>query len=144
MAIAAQLAEIGFKLTPASMDMMSWYGLLMQNNYQITLYSTYGGAFDPSTLMTNINPEASTDPVLVQAASVLEGGNALILELDSTASTQRVQEIYAEVLGTIADQAILAPVSYAREFGAWNDGVIAGYAFPTDSQYVDVANIDLK
>ncbi len=144
MAIAAQLSEIGFEITPSATDMMTWYGLLLSGDYQITFYSTYGGAFDPFALMTNINPDVSADPIMVQVASVLEGGNALILELDATASQERVQEIYTELLGTIADQAVVAPISYTYEFAAWNESVIETYAFSPDSHYVNVANIDVK
>ena len=144
MAIAAQLQEIGFRITPSATDMMTWYGLLMSGDYQITFYSTYGGAFDPFALITNINPEVSADPIMAQVATVLEGGNALILELDATASQARVQEIYHEVLGAIADQVVVAPISYTHEFAAWNDRVVAAYAFCRDSHYVEVANFDLQ
>ncbi len=144
MAIAAQLGEIGFRLTPSSTDMMTWYGILLAGDYQITLYSTYGGAFDPFALMTNINPDVGADPIMMQAASVLEGGNARIIELDATASAERVQEIYAEVLGAIADQAVVAPFSYVREFAVWNDAVISECGFSPDTQYVDIASIRLK
>lgn len=139
--IASQLSEIGFKITPSGTDMMTWWGLLVAGDYEITINATYGGAYDPSTYMTNINPDTSTDPIVKQFASALEGGNAMILELDNTIDMDRIQEIYTKVLGAIADHALLIPISYTREFAAWNSDVITGYEFYSDGQYVCVAGI---
>ncbi len=142
--IANQLAEIGFQITPKGTDMMSWFGVIKSGDYGITAYQTYGGAYDPSTVMSNMNPDDGSDPVAAQVASALEGGNALILELDSTIDLARVQEIYSEMLGTIADQALMIPISYTREFAAWKSGKIMEYDFYPDSQYVYVAGIHIN
>ena len=80
-------------------------------------------------------------PGSMQVSSALEGGNALILELDSTADLNRVQEIYENVLGTIANQALLIPVSDTREFCVWNSDIITGYDYYPDSRYVCVSGI---
>ena len=141
LAIANQLSEIGFQVTPSGTDMMSWFGVIGSGDYGMTMYQTYGGAYDPSTVMSNINPDDGSDPVAIQVAAALEGGNALILELDSTNDLVRIQELYAEVLGTIADQALIIPISYTREFAAWKSGTVTGYDFYPDSQYVYVAGI---
>lgn len=142
--IASQLQKIGFKLTPNGTDMMTWFGAMTSGNYEITIYQSYGGAYDPSSMMTNMNSETSTDPVAMQFSSFLPGGNNLIAELDSTPSEERVNEIYHEILTTIADQCLLVPVSYTREFSAWNSEKIDSYTFYPDSMYVSVANIKLK
>ena len=144
LAIASQLAEIGFSITPNGTDIMTWLGSVGSGDYDFNLYQTYGGAYDPSTLMTNMNSDVSQDPGLLMISSFLEGGNALILELDSTSDLERVQEIYAEVLGTIADQALLVPVSYTREYAAWDSNIIAGYDFYSGTRYVNVANIHVE
>jgi nickel transport system substrate-binding protein len=83
--IANQLSEIGFQVTPSGTDMMSWFGVIGSGDYGMTMYGTYGGAYDPSTVMSNINPDDGSDPVVIQVASALFGSNALILELDCTA-----------------------------------------------------------
>ena len=80
-----------------------------------------------------MNPDTSTDPVAVQVSSALGGGSALLTELDSTSDTKKVQEIYTQLLGTIADQSLVVPVSYTREFAAWNSGFVSGYDFYPDS-----------
>lgn len=144
LAIAAQLQQIGFKLTPSGSDMMTWYGAVLSNEYEITIYQTYGGAFDPSAIVTNMNPDASTDPVVLQFADFFEGGKELLLELDSTGDEARVQEIYQEILGTIADESLLVPFSYTREFAVWNSSKIESYDFNVDSLYVDVAGLHLN
>lgn len=143
LAIASQLAEIGFKIIPAGTDMMTWLGGLSSGDYEITMYQTYGGAYDPSTVVTNMNPDTSTDPIAMQFASALEGGNTLLTELESTSGLNRVQEIYTEVLGTISQKALVVPVSFTREFAAWNSKAMAGYNFFFDSQYVNVAGIHI-
>lgn len=144
LAIAAQLSEIGFSVTPDGTDMMTWFSATTAGDYAITVYQTYGGAYDPSTVLTNINTQTSTDPVAMQFSAFLSGGDALITELDSTADDARVQEIYTEILTTIADQALLAPISYTREFAAWNADKIGSYDYYPDPMYVNVAGIHLK
>ncbi len=144
LAIASQLSKIGFKITPNGTDMMTWFGTIGSGEYTLALYQTYGGAYDPTTVMTNMNADGSSDPVARQISTLLEGGNALILELNSTEDEKRVQEIYAEILGTVADQAIMIPISYTREFAVWNKSKMAGYDFYPDGQYVCVSGIHVK
>ena len=139
--IASQLAQIGFSITSTGTDMMTWNETVGSGDYEIIMAQTYGGAYDPTTVMTNMNPDISTDYIFMQISSVLEGGNSLLIELDSTSNFERVQEIYAEVLGTIADQALVLPVSYTREFAAWNGNVISGYYFNPDSLYINISGI---
>ena len=139
--IGSQLAEIGFSITSSGADMMTWFGMVSSGDYAITLYQTYGGAYDPNTLVTNMNSDIGADPVAMQFSSFLEGGNALIAELNSTSDLNRVQEIYAEILGTIADKVLMIPISYTREFAAWKSKVITGYDFYPDSRYGVVAGI---
>ena len=144
LAIAGQLEKIGFKSTASGSDMMTWYSTILGGDYEITIYQTYGGSFDPSAIVTNMNPDASTDPVAMQFAAFFEGGKDLITELDSTPDEERVQEIYDEILNTIADEALVVPLSYTREFGAWNSDVIENYTFYPDNLYIIAANIDVK
>ena len=139
--IGSQLAEIGFSITPSGADMMTWFGTVSSGDYAITIYQTYGGAYDPSTQVTNMNSDIGADPVAMQFSSFLEGGDALIAELNSTSDINRVQEIYAEILGTIADKVLMIPISYTREFAAWKSEVINGYDFYPDSRYTVVAGI---
>ena len=144
LAIASQLEMIGFEITPSGSDLNTWYSVILSGDYEISMYATYGGAYDPATFITNMNPDIGADPLAQQVGSVLEGGNSLLLELDSTSDLNRVQAIYTEVLSTNADQSVMIPISYSREFAAWNSNIIMGYDFHTDSQYVYVAGIHLK
>lgn len=144
LAIAGQLEKIGFKITTSGSDMMTWYSTVLGGEYEITIYQTYGGAFDPSAIVTNMNPDTSTDPVAMQFTAFFEGGKDLILELDSTPDEERVREIYSEILNTIADEALVVPISYTKEFGAWDSSVIEDYTFYPDNLYVLVSNIDMK
>lgn len=143
LAIAAQMKKVGFDTSIKGSDMMSWYGEMMAGNYELSFYYTYGSAYDPFTVMTNINPELGADPVAAQFAAFLPD-SGIIKELDSTDDTERVQEIYTQVLQTISDQVLAVPVSYMHELALWNDSVISGYDFCSDPSYIYVPAVHLK
>lgn len=142
LAIKASLESIGFsvKLQPA--DMMGWYGDVMSGRYNITLWKSTGGSYDPSTVITNINPNNSADPIAVQFAKYID--QSLLDEVDSTSNLARVKEIYEVVLKTIAQECLIVPLSYTHETFAYNQEKIAGYTYGYDSQYVDISSIELR
>ncbi len=142
LAVKAQLEAVGFSVTAKGGDMMTWYGDVMAGTYNIALWKTTGGAYDPSTVITNINPNSSADPVFAQYAPFI--GQELLTEVDSTADLARVEEIYEVVLTTIADEHLAVPLSFTHETFAFNADKVAGYTYGYDSQYVDVASIDMK
>ena len=142
LAVKSQLDAVGFSVTLKGGDMMSWYGDVMAGTYNISLWKTTGGAYDPSTVITNINPNSSADPVFAQYAPFI--GQDLLTEVDSTADLGRVEEIYKVILTTIADENLNVPLSYTHETFAFNADKVAGYTFGYDNSYVDVASIDLK
>ena len=94
--------------------------------------------------MLVINPETSMDPVAKQFAAFIPGGADTIKELDSTADMNRVAEIYGQALPAIADNALCVPLTSTIEYAAWNNNIINGYDFCSDSQYVEISGIDLK
>lgn len=144
LAIASQLENIGFKVTPAGSDMMSWYGDIMAGKYTMAFWYTYGGVFDPTTVMTNINPSTSADPIAMQFAPSIPGGASAIEELNSTSDLERVQEIYEQTLQAIADKCLIVPITYTHEMASWNKEKIESYDYYYDSNYVNVAGINLK
>ena len=112
-----------------------------QNRVYLQSDSTYGGYYDPFLTMTNMNPETMGDPVLSKVALAMDGGTDLIKELDSTASTERVQEIYDEVLTFATDEAILVPFTSAHQYAAWNSEKIGDFHFGTDPLFIEIANV---
>lgn len=142
LAIKAAMEEIGFSVTLKPADMMTWYGDVMAGAYNITLWKSTGGAYDPSTVITNINPNHSADPIAVQFAGFLE--QSILDEVDSTPDLARVEQIYEDVLTTVAEECLTVPVSYTHETFAYNAEVVEGYTYGYDIQYVDIASIDLK
>ncbi len=140
LALAARLSEIGIKVNVVAGDMMTFYAAM--GTSPLVLSSTYGGAFDPFTVMTNMNPAVSSDPVSMQFGPFFENG--ILDELNSTSSEERVRQIYEHILTTIADQSLLVPLSRAHELAIWNSDKIAGYNFFTDANYIAVANLYLK
>ncbi len=143
LAIAGQLKKVGFNTVIQGSDMMSWYGEMMSGNYELSFYYTYGSAYDPFTVMTNINPELGADPIAAQFAGFLSDPS-IIKELDSTDDLERVKEIYTEVLQTVSEQVLAVPISYTHELALWNSSRISGYDFCSDSSYVDVSAIHVK
>ena len=139
LAIAAQLAEIGIKVNVIGSDAITYYAALETS--PLSLAYSYGGAFDPSTLVTNMNPAVSVDPLLMQYAAFFEDG--ILDELNSSADMVRVQEIYDHILMTIADQCLLVPLTRSHELGIWNADIISDYDFSVDTSYTDVSGIHL-
>lgn len=143
LAIKGQMEAVGFKVNVSSSDMMTWYGEIMSGEYTCALWYTYGGAFDPTTIVTNMNPAISADPIAVQFSAFFDDPS-IFEEVDSTADINRVQEIYNEIITTVAEKNLIVPVTFTHETFAYNSDLIAGYTYGYDSQYVDVASIDLK
>ena len=142
LAIASQLGKVGFKVNVSDMDMMTYYEASMNGEYDIIHYRTYGGSFDPFTVVTNMDPTVSADPVAVQFAEFLPEG--IVSELDCSADESRISEIYNTILTTIPDEALCVPFANTVELAAWNSDKINGYEFCSDSQYVEVSGLDLK
>ena len=142
LAIASQLGKVGFKVDVSDMDMMTYYGASMNGEYDIIHYRTYGGSFDPFTIVTNMDPAVSADPVAVQFAAFLP--EEIVSELDCSSDENRINEIYKTIITTIPDEALCVPFANTVELAAWNSEKINGYEFCSDSQYVEVSGIDLK
>lgn len=140
LAVAEQLGAVGFAVTPRGADNMTWF-TTVAGDYDFTMHSTYDGYYDPFLTMTNMNPETMGDPVLSKVALAMDGGTDLIKELDSTASTERVQEIYDEVLTFATDEAILVPFTSAHQYAAWNSEKIGDFHFGTDPLFIEIANV---
>ncbi len=142
-AIKSQLEAVGFsvELAPAA-DMMDWFMAAMSGSYDLIYWETNGGAMDPSSTVSNIGTMA--DPILGQLTGFGGITPELMAELDSTASNERVQEIYKTILQSVADEALLIPLVYKNETAVWNSDVIADYTYYYDPGYTLVQNITLK
>lgn len=144
LAMEGQLEAVGFDVTLTGADIMTLYTTVGSGEYDMAYWYTNGGAFDPSSVVTNMNSASSADPIAYQFSAFFDGGNSLLNELDSTSDEARVQEIYNIVLGTISKQCLAVPVSNSHEAALWDSELISGYDFPYDSKYVSIANIHLK
>ena len=144
LAIASELQEIGLGVNIVGGDMMTWFGYMMSGDYDLNLYYTYGGTFDPYTLVTNINPNSSSDPVAMQWASFLDNGE-IILALDSETDQAKIQELYNTILSTLAGECITVPVTCTHDLAVFNSAKITAYhGSASDPQYVLIYGIDLK
>lgn len=141
--IEQQLGEIGMEVTLRGSDNLTWYSYIF-GDYDFSLHQTYGGFNDPYVIMTNMNPDLMSDPVLSQITYAVDGGKDLILELDTTGDFDRVQEIYNKILTANADQAVLVPLTYMNQYAAFNAEKVASFSFSANALYIDVANIKLN
>ena len=141
--ICDQASKIGIELTPQSAQMMDWYAMVQSGEYGLTIFKTQGGYYDPASVVTNINPATSMDPILIQIGVSQPEIAALVDELDSSADEARIQEIYSTILTTMADQCLTTPLIYTRQLTVYSD-TVSSYTFPTDASFTSVQNIHLK
>ena len=141
--ICDQASKIGIELTPQSAQMMDWYAMVQSGEYGLTIFKTQGGYYDPASVVTNINPAPSMDPILMQIGVSQPEIAALVDELDSSADEARIQEIYSTILTTMADQCLTTPLIYTRQLTVYSD-TVSSYTFPTDASFTSVQNIHLK
>ncbi len=141
--ICDQASKIGIELTPQSAQMMDWYAMVQSGEYGLTIFKTQGGYYDPASVVTNINPATSMDPILMQIGVSQPEIAALVNELDSSADEARIQEIYSTILTTMADQCLTTPLIYTRQLTVYSD-TVSSYTFPTDASCTSVQNIHLK
>ena len=141
--ICDQASKIGIELTPQSAQMMDWYAMVQSGEYGLTIFKTQGGYYDPASVVTNINPATSMDPILMQIGVSQPEIAALVDELDSSADETRIQDIYSTILTTMADQCLTTPLIYTRQLTVYSD-TVSSYTFPTDASFTSVQNIHLK
>lgn len=141
--ICDQAEKIGIELTPQSAQMMDWYALVQSGDYGLTIFKTQGGYYDPASVVTNMNPETSMDPIIMQIGMSRPEIAQSVAELDSSADETRIQEIYDTILTTMAEQCLTTPLVYTHQLAVYNDKV-SDYTFPIDANYTSVQNIKLN
>lgn len=144
--IADQLKNIGIDVTVSGMDQMSWFGVMMQGDWDISSFHTYGPGFDPYTIMSNMDVDMMSDPCAWQVSLVLPDGSTIFKELNATIDENRIQEIYSYVLGEIYTQSILVPLYESYPPAIFNADKIASVdvSGSTYSDCVEVNKIVLK
>ncbi len=141
--ICDQMRKIGIKLTPKSAPMMDWYAMITGGKYGLTIFKTQGGYYDPTNVITNIDPNGTMDPIISQIYTYLPGEAELIGKVNSATDEKRIQEIYTTILTAMADNCLTTPIYYTHQVALYNDK-IADYEFPGDPSFTSVQNIKLK
>lgn len=144
--IANQLKAIGMDVTLSGMDQMSWFGVMMQGDWEISSFHTYGPSYDPYTIMSNMDIDMKADPCAWQVSLVLPDGDTIFKELNASIDENRIQEIYSYVLGEIYDKSILVPLYENNPPAIYNTEKIASVDIngSTYSDCVEVSKIKLK
>lgn len=141
--ICDQMKKIGIELTPKSAPMMDWYAMITGGQYGLTIFKTQGGYYDPTSVITNIDPNGTMDPIISQICAYLPGEAELINEVNAATDETRIQEIYTTILTAMADNCLTTPIYYTHQVALYNDK-IADYEFPGDSSFTSIQNIKLK
>ncbi len=141
--ICDQMGKIGIELTPKSAPMMDWYAMITGGQYGLTVFKTQGGYYDPTSVISNMDPNRTMDPIISQVCAYLPGGAGLISEVNSTTDENRIQEIYTAILTKMADHCLTTPIYYTHQVALYNDR-ISDYAFPGDPSFTSVQNIKMK
>jgi nickel transport system substrate-binding protein len=141
--ICDQLKKIGIQLTPKSAPMMDWYAMITGGQYGLTIFDTQGGYYDPTSVISNMDPNRTFDPIISQICNYLPGKAELISEVNSTADENRIQEIYNTILTTMADNCLNTPIYYSHQVILYNNK-IADYEFPGDANFTSIQNIKMK
>ena len=141
--ICDQMKKIGIELTPKSAPMMDWYAMITGGQYGLTIFKTQGGFYDPTSVITNMDPNGTMDPIISQICAYLPGEAKLISEVNSSTDETRIQEIYTTILTAMAENCLTTPIYYTHQAALYNDK-IADYEFPGDPSFTSVQNIKLK
>lgn len=141
--ICDQLKKIGIEMTPKAAPMMDWFAMISGGKYGLTVFKTQGGYYDPSNVISNMDPEKSMDPVMSQIADFLPGKAQLVSQVNSTADEGRIQEIYSTILTSMADNCLNTPIYYTHQVVLFNDR-ISDYKFSRDANYTAIQNIKMK
>lgn len=139
--ICDQLRQIGIDLTPDSAAMMDWYAMVMSGDYGLTIFKTQGGYYDPTVVVSGLDPSVSTDPILAQIYDYLPEN--LLDELNAATDETEIQEIYETILTTMADQCLVTPLYYTRQLAVYNDKV-SDYEYVGDTSFIAVQNIKVN
>lgn len=141
--ICDQMKKIGIELAPKSAPMMDWYAMITGGQYGLTIFKTQGGYYDPTSVITNIDPNGTMDPIISQICAYLPGEAELISEVNAATDVTRIQEIYTTILTAMAENCLTTPIYYTHQVALYNDK-IADYEFPGDPSFTSVQNIKLK
>jgi len=141
--ICDQMKKIGIELTPKSAPMMDWYAMITGGQYGLTIFKTQGGYYDPTSVISNIDPNGTMDPIISQICAYLPGEAELISEVNAATDETRIQEIYTTILTAMAENCLTTPIYYTHQVALYND-IIADYEFPGDPSFTSVQNIKLK
>lgn len=144
--IADQLKAIGMDVEVSGMDQMSWFGLMMQGDWGISSFHTYGPSYDPYTIMSNMDIDMQSDPCAWQVSLVLSDGDTIFKELNASTDKDRIQEIYSYVLGEVYGQSILVPLYENYSPALFNTDKIASVDIGGSiySDCVEVSKIELQ
>lgn len=144
--IADQLKAVGMEMKVTGMDQMSWFGVMMQGDWEISSFQIYSSSYNPYTIMSNMDIDMQSDPCAWQVSFMLPEGDKIFKELNASTDKSRIQEIYSYVLREIYGQSILVPLYKNYPPAIFNADKITSVDIngSTYSDCVDVSRIKLK
>lgn len=139
-AVKSQLASVGIEVETEGQEMMTWWQEGVAGNYDLIMWNTE----QPYTCPYNyFVPMLSRSPHVPSLAGV-EGSDeflSLISEFRTTNDTDRVQEIFDQLLNFDNDNVIDLPLLHVKDMVVYNTDKIAGYEFTSTPMFFDVRQI---
>lgn len=139
-AVKSQLEAVGIEVETEGQEMMTWWQEGVAGNYDLIMWNTE----QPYTCPHNYFIPQLTRSPHVPSLTGVEGSDeylALIQEFQTTDDTERVQEIFSELLNFSNDNVIDLPLLYVKDMIVYNTDKIAGYDFTSTPMFFDVRQI---
>ena len=139
-AIKSQLAQIGIDVQTEGQEMMAWWQEGLAGNYDITMWDTEQPYTSPQNFFIPMVDRSPHSPSL----EGIEGGSefkSLIVEFQSLNDSQRVQDIFTELLNFDNDNVLDLPLLYSKDMIVYNSEKISGYTFTSTSMFFDIRNL---
>lgn len=139
-AVKSQLEAVGIEVETEGQEMMTWWQEGVAGNYDLIMWNTE----QPYTCPHNYFIHQLTRSPHVPSLTGVEGSDeylALIQEFQTTDDTERVQEIFSELLNFSNDNVIDLPLLYVKDMIVYNTDKIAGYDFTSTPMFFDVRQI---
>ncbi len=141
---SSYLKQIGMDVKITGLEMMAWYAKVQEDDYLIVNKETYDIPNDPFTSISNMNSDLNIDNAIAQGLAHIKNGNELIVNLNTLADEDDIQDQYNYILNEIHNNAAFVPISDIKELVVYNNKVIDDYIFNGQPSNVNISGIKLR
>lgn len=128
--IKEQLREVGIEVQTEGLEMMSWFQRGGMGEFDMSIVSTYAMPNDPHNyLAPMIIPESPGDYVSLSSLEDYSRFEELVQRTMNTGEGPEIDDLYAEILNYLNDNAIYVPLSYQKEMVLYRVDTIGSIDF---------------